>query len=385
LANAQAKLPGELELQRINIARGQEDLAMKPDRAKLLGLQIENYQASKDLTNEQVKSAIALNVARLDESIKKNQTDEAAIKGINDVYAAFGAKGQVDADSIKNMAPARREALLTMAQLLKQFGTTGMPGDPARTLQLLEQGGIPFGDNVPASHRASWEVLKKDYTDAMAKLTAPGAPKLNDKEMDAAIKGYMAENNRNRQYVQGWSPDNKVFTTPSVNSLLEMKDLVTGKPLAETNPLVKAMAPLAVDGAGTSVTRATDGNLMMNTAASMVSRGELTIDQATQHLTELARAIQDNVGKARGVSRFSFGLDTTSFITDYQRNTGFGNSHEKVNLLNSADTRMKLMRQVAGMANQEAITATLPNTAPRNDPYTPMIRPDFFQNKTRGY
>lgn len=334
--------------QRADIEAGRFKIEQEetPLRQKLLGMQGSYFEQSKNALIQQQEAKTAELTSLRNEILKKDSRDKQTVSELNDTLNYFGAGGRPISDA--NAIPKeQRDALLTMTTNLRAFQQPART--PADALMLIKAAGIPI-NQMPVGHQATFNALNDIEQAVIQKVQQiqPGEEKPTGQVLTQRIDSGVAAYVSNEQ--NDISSSNKIFIMPTVNSILSSTSW------GKNNPVVKAMEPMTVDGAGNSITKNIDGNLLLNTAAKMVSDKQLSVPQAVAALKDFAKNTLTTLRETGGFAKAAVPVDEDRFVVGYQRaGSMLGDSHDRVNLSNTADTQAKLLKQISGTAFKQHI------------------------------
>ena len=240
------------------------------------------YSAEKALKLAQLEETTALTNLRRDALAQANKANESTRSLIDTAYKSFGAAGTSSVEDISKMDPKQRQALVTLGFNLDKFGTTGLPWAPGETIELLKEARIPY-HNGPTGHLPTAEIVDREYQNAVAKAlqVKPGEKVPSGEALKTQVNSNMVQTFVEQQ-ARGWAPNNGLFSLPSVDTLIK-------QPWAQNNLIIQAMKPMTMDGAGNSISRPTDGSMIMSTVIEGIKSGKLTEDQAVNQLYDMLK------------------------------------------------------------------------------------------------
>lgn len=134
-------------------------------------------------------------------------------------------------------------------------------------------------------------------------------------------------------------------TESSIYSPLSLKALISASPAIQDNPLIPYLANQAV----ADELYPTNPNDMFNAAYKAVTAGTMTIDTATNSITELYRTMQLQLNQIKAYPRYGFSRldDTTGYRQSVYVGQGPG-STRVVDLTDTADVQNALVRSIIG-------------------------------------
>lgn len=324
----QQKLPGQLALQAKSIEY--YDAAKNESLAKT--------QAQTDLYNQQVADRLL-----------KNSQDADSLKLLNATLIKLGGAG--DITTVKNMDPGKLHALTTIA--VNMYSYNDMIADnPADAFRLITNAGIPTG-NLPTGQRLLFQRLGQTYRQAEAMVDKDIAQnpmtmgKITPKDREDRVTGAMNQL-FNNEANGGWSATNKFYTLPSVAETLKL-------PNADSNPILQALRPMTVDGAGGPTNRNLDGSLLMNTAAQLVLDKKITEADAFKYMKDISFNITNANNQGGGWKRYAIPVPDTFNL--HYNSSGFSitDPGTSVNVRDSVDFLKKLRLQVNGIQTREVV------------------------------
>lgn len=344
--------PGKVALQGLQIQGAQNELTLAPGKLLQQENVAEYYKAAKDATIQNTLARTQLAQQELEDKLKKSQADTEALTQVNQFVQSIGGKGNIS--DPKRLAPDQLKALSTMTVNTQNFG--GLADSPAHAYELLGQAKVPL-NGLPAGHQATLNTISGYYNEGLvaAQSAGPNKTPLAKDARDDFVNAYVTTKIRNESnHVQA---SNSVLAPPSVSTLVN-------QPWAADNPVIQALKPLTVDGSGQTINRPVDGSMLMNTAAQLVIKGELSDTQAASALKDSilkrgadgsASGILNDIQAAGGWKRFSIPIPESWNMQYNKAGFSFGNNKDNVNFLNSADLLSKLRIQINGMRARQSL------------------------------
>lgn len=347
LAIEKLKLPGELAQQKATLASTvagtAKEQALLPGQLTQQQAVGDYYGAAHDAVIDELRQKAALQLTEMQAKVKKDAQDTEVLGQVNNVYKYFGGEGTVT--NIDRLPGPRRDALMTMASNLNQFG--GVAGDPLTARDLIVRSGIDT-NNMPAGHLRTLNGIDDIATNALANLQNP-ATHLGQKPLEGpALENQLRVNTRAdiMREQNDITPQNKIFTLPSATQIVGMDQY-------KNNPVVQALRPLTIDGNGTTVNRPLDGSMLLNTAAQLVSDKKISEAQAVSALQDIGHGILQDLNTTGGLNiRFGIPIQPKFPLSFSKSGFGLGNRIDHVDLYNSADILTKLRSQMGGNAVQ---------------------------------
>jgi hypothetical protein len=331
------QLANEQERTRIANAHLKMEQELQPGKLALQDMQKLYYgQAKESLMAEQAQKT-ALYHEQMLRLAEANSQHAEVLSDVNNVYQSVGLPGGVT--DVNKLPPVQRGALMELGANLRT--TNQFSPNAGKSIQLLQDAGIPLTKIAPSQIPTVQnldELYQRGVTEALTLRVGEQRP--TGKILEDRVNAFV-QNELIKEQNGGYSASNKFYSLPSVAQTMEL-------PWAQNNPIIQALKPLTVDGNGSPVNRPMDGNLIINTAARLISEGKLTENQAVAALKDYGFNTLNDGQKAGGYYKLGIPVQEKFPIMYNKSGFSFGSSSNRVDLYSSASVLSVLRAQIAG-------------------------------------